>query len=147
MRHTGLNLEQVLERLANQSGLAGMSGTSGDWRDLREAAGQGNVHAVQAMSVYISEIRRQLGGLLVLLGGADGIVFTGGIGENGADVREGICEGLEELGICLDRTRNAQVQGEASVHAKTSRVELWCIPTNEELVVARQCVDLLKSEV
>jgi acetate kinase len=147
MRHTGLNLEQVLERLANQSGLAGMSGTSGDWRDLREAAIQGNVHAGQAMSVYVSEVRRQLGGLLVLLGGADGIVFTGGIGENGADVREGICEGLEELGICLDRTRNAQVQGEASVHAKESRVQLWCIPTNEELVVARQCVDLLKSEV
>jgi acetate kinase len=147
MRHTGLSLEAVLAKLAHQSGLAGMSGTSGDWRDLRDAVLAGNHRAKQAMEVYISEIRRQLGGLLVLLGGAEAIVFTGGIGENGADVREAVCQGLEELGICLDAARNEQVRGrESSVHADHSRVQLWCVPTNEEIIVARQCAELLNLE-
>ncbi len=145
MQHTGQSLEQVLATLANQGGLAGMSGTSGDWRDLRDAAAAGNQQAQLAMDVYLSEVRRHLGGLLVLLGGADAIVFTGGIGENGPDVRAAVCNDLQDLGICLDAERNLSVKGqETSVHAANSRVQVWCIPTNEELVVARQCAQLLR---
>ncbi len=146
MRHTGMTLEQVLATLANKAGLAGMSGTSGDWRDLREAADGGSEAAKLAMEVFISEVRRQLGGLLVLLGGADAIVFTGGIGENGADVRAAVCENLAELGIELDSQQNANVRStEATLHTARSRIQLWCVPTNEEIVVARQCVELLEA--
>jgi acetate kinase len=145
MQHTGLSLEQVLAKLANHGGLAGMSGTSGDWRDLREAADAGNERARVAMDVYTSEIRRQLGGLLVLLGGADAIVFTGGIGENGSDVRAAVCNGLEDLGIRLDGSANERTRAsETRIDHPEGRVQLWVIPTNEEIVVARQCAALLK---
>jgi acetate kinase len=147
MNATGQSLEQVLSDLASRSGLAGMSGTSGDLRDL-EAAATTNPKAQLALEVYIDEVRRHLGGLLVALGGADAIVFTGGIGENGVRIRQSICRNLESLGIELDPTRNAQANGqEAIIHADRSRVQLWTVPTNEEIVVARQCVDLLQSNV
>ena len=79
----------------------------------------------------------------VSLGGADAIVFTGGIGEKGKLIRARVCEGLEELGIAIDSDKNEQADGETSVHADSSRTQIWRIPTNEELIVARQCVALL----
>jgi acetate kinase len=82
--------------------------------------------------------------LLVELGGWDAIIFTGGIGENGVRVRAGVCAGLEEFGLQLDSQRNETAQGEAAIHAETSRVQAWIIPTNEELVVARQARQLLE---
>jgi acetate kinase len=83
--------------------------------------------------------------MLVEMGGIDVIVFTGGIGENGADVRRAVCANLEELGIRLDETKNASARGEGSLHASDSRTEIWIVPTNEELVVARQTRDLLQA--
>ena len=78
---------------------------------------------------------------MVALGGADAIVFTGGIGEKGNRIRAAVCEGLEELGIVLDPVANDAVRGESTFHASDSRTALWVIPTNEEIIVARQCVD------
>jgi acetate kinase len=99
MRHTGLPLEKVLDQLANQGGLLGLSrGHSGDIRDLEQAAAEGNQDARLALDVYVAEIRRHLGGMVFLLGGADAIVFTGGIGENGAGIREAVCRDLESIG-------------------------------------------------
>jgi acetate kinase len=143
MRRLGKSFEEVLELLASQCGLLGLSGVSGDIRDLEEAAGQGNSQAQLALDVYVAEIRRYLGGLLVELGGADVIVFTGGIGENGVNIRRAVCRDLGELGIVLDDAKNAAARGETPIHADTSRVQIWITPTNEEIVVARQAKELL----
>jgi len=145
MRGTGLSLGAVLDTLAEKSGLLGLSGISGDVRDLEQAAAQGKGQAKLALDVFASEIRRHLGGMLVELGGADVIVFTGGIGENAASVRSAVCANLEELGIKLDRSLNASAKGEMKISAADSRTQVWIIPTNEELIVARQTKHLLES--
>lgn len=144
MERTGKSLEQILDDLANQSGLLGVSGISGDIRDIEAAASEGNQRAQLALDLFIDEIRRHLGGLLVALGGADVIVFTGGIGENSQTVRQGVCRDLSELGIELCDDANRAVDGETSLHASGSRVQIWVVPTNEELVVARQTKQLLE---
>ena len=110
------------------------------------AAEQGNARALLALQVFISETRRHLGGLLVELGGADLIAFTGGIGENGVNVRSQVCSGLEELGVKLDAEANQSARGEAKISAADSRVEVWTVPTNEELIVARQTRQLLEGD-
>ncbi len=144
MRGTGQTLEQVLDQLANASGLLGLSGLSGDVRDLEEAAAAGHARARLALDVFITEIRRHLGGLLVELGGLDALVFTGGIGENSQWVRAGVCANLEAFGIVLDAQANAICRGEAPIHAAGSAVQIWIVPTNEELMVARQTRQLLE---
>jgi len=146
MRRTGKSLEALLEELASGSGLLGLSGVSGDVRDLEEAAAAGNPDAQLALDVFTSAARQHLGGLLVELGGADAVVFTGGIGENGVNVRAAICRDLAELGIKLDPAKNETAHGEAAIHAAGSRTQIWNIPTNEELIVARQTRQLLESE-
>jgi acetate kinase len=146
MQAEGLSLHQVLDTLAEKSGLLGLSGISGDIRDLEEAAAQGKARASLALDVFIAEIRRHLGGMLIELGGADVIVFTGGIGENGVGIRSGVCAGLTELGIELDPALNAAAKGEARVSSDGSRVQVWTIPTNEEIVVARQTRHLIDQQ-
>lgn len=145
MQRTGLSLGAVLDTLAEKSGLLGISGISGDIRDLEEAAAQGKGQARLALDVFTSEIRRHLGGMLVELGGADVIVFTGGIGENSKGVRSAVCANLVELGIVLDPALNETAKGETKISAASSRTQIWIIPTNEELVVARQTKHLLES--
>jgi acetate kinase len=142
---TGKSLDEVLDILANQSGLLGLSGTSGDVRDLEQAASRDNARAQLALDVFTSDVRRHLGGMLVELGGADLIVFTGGIGENGVGIRSAVCADLQELGIMLDPAANAAARGEAKISAAESRVEVWIVPTNEELIVARQTKELLEA--
>ena len=147
MQATGKSLNEILDDLANRSGLLGLSGVSGDIRDLEEAAAGGNADARLALDVFTTEIRRHLGGLLVELGGADVIVFTGGIGENGVNIRRAVCNNLQSLGIVLDSDRNNTAQGETKIHADNSRTQLWVIPTNEEIIVARQTKELLEQSV
>ncbi|MEE2641550.1 MAG: acetate/propionate family kinase [Planctomycetota bacterium] len=145
MSRTGLSLEQVIEDLASKSGLLGISGVSGDVRDLEQAADGGNDRARLALDVFVSDIRRHLGSLLVELGGLDALVFTGGIGQNGNRIREAVCQNLEEFGIVLCQNRNGQRSlSEFQVQADDSRVEVWVVPTNEELVVARQTREVLE---
>jgi acetate kinase len=146
MKHTGQTLGQVLEELAGRSGLLGLSGVSGDVRDLEAAADAGNSRARLALDVFTSDIRHSLGAMLVELGGAEAIVFTGGIGENGVRIRTAVTAGLEELGIVLDPAANAVARGEAKISAPASRTQIWVVPTNEELIVARQTKELLESE-
>ena len=143
MKHTGKSLAEVLSILASQGGLLGLSGVSGDLRDIDEAAAAGNARAKLAIDVYASAVRHYLGAYLVELGGADAIVFTGGIGENRPAFRATVCRNLEELGIVLDPEANQSAKGEARVSATNSRVQIWTIPTNEELIVARQAAQLL----
>jgi acetate kinase len=143
MGQTGKSLEEVLELLANQGGLLGISGHSGDIRDLEEKAAAGDADCQLALDTFVAEVRRYVGGYLVALGGCDALIFTGGIGENGRDIRRRVCADLTELGIDLDAEKNASAEGESPLHSEQSRSEIWVLPTNEELIVARQCVALL----
>ena len=144
MKRSGKSLQEVLEILSSKSGLAGLSGTSGDVRDVAEAALQGSRPAQLALEVFAASVRHYLGAYLVELGGAEVIVFTGGIGENRASLRAVICGGLEELGIVLDPAANESARGETRISADRSRVQIWIVPTNEELIVARQAKQLLE---
>ena len=143
MKSTGKSLETLLEELAEQSGLLGVSGLSGDVRDLEEAAAKGHARADLALNTFVAAIRHYIGAYLVLLGGADAIVFTGGIGENSRRVRSGVCRDMEWAGLRLDAGRNETAKGEARISADDSRIEVWVVPTNEELVVARQAAELI----
>jgi acetate kinase len=142
MRAKNMTLEQVLHTLAEKSGLLGLSGISGDVRDLEQAAAAGNERAQLALDVFVAGIRQYLGSMLIELGGADAIVFTGGIGENGARIRAAVCANLAGLGIVLDDAKNAEARGEMRISAEKSPTQVWIIPTNEELIVARQSRDL-----
>lgn len=144
MKLTGKSLEEVLRMLASQSGLLGLSGLSGDVRDLAEAAEKGHARAQLALDVLVASVRHYLGAYLVELGGADVIVFTGGIGENRWALRAQVLRNLEPLGIVLDPAANRDAQGEARISAPQSRVEVWVMPTNEELIVARLAKRLLE---
>ncbi len=145
MEHSGQTLTEMLATLSTQAGLLGMSGgVSGDIRDLEQAAESGNAAAQLALDVYIAEVRRQLGSMLVALGGCDALVFTGGIGENGAKIRTAVCAGLSEIGFDLDADKNATARSsEVRLESPNSRAQIWIIPTNEELIVARQTVGAL----
>ncbi|MBX3443442.1 MAG: acetate/propionate family kinase [Planctomyces sp.] len=138
LKATGRTLEQLLDDLAERSGLLGVSGLSQDVRDLEEAAAKGHVRADLALNVFAVAIRQYLGAYLALLNGADAIVFTGGIGENSVRIRRQVCENLDYAGIRLDAARNAEARGECRISAADSRTEIWVVPTNEEIVVARQ---------
>ena len=144
---TGRSFEELLVELSTKAGLAGMSGTSGDMRDLEEAAAAGSDRARAAIEVYVAAIRHWLGAGIVELGGLDAIGFAGGIGENSPATRAAVLAGLGDLGIAIDEKANATpAKGERAITASGARTAVWIIPTNEELVVARQTRDLLAQE-
>lgn len=143
LERTGLPLDRVLSRLANEGGLKGIGGVGADLRDIEAAAQQGNHRAKLAIDVFVASIRDYLGAFLVRLRGADAVVFTGGIGENSTRIRADVCEGLESLGIRLDPRKNLAAKGETLVSEHDSPVAIWIMPTNEEIVVARQAVEAL----
>ncbi len=144
MEKTGKSLDEVLAMLGSQSGLLGLSGVGTDLRDIIEAADAGNVRARLALDVYAGSVRHYLGAYLVELGGADVIVFTGGIGENRDGFRADVCRDLQQLGISLDPEANRDARDEAKISDEQSRTQIWVIPTNEELIVARLAKQLLE---
>ena len=135
----GLGLAEVERQLSTNAGLKGMSGlATGDIRDVVDAAAAGNNHARTALAVFTNSIRGYLGRFLVTLNGADAIVFTAGIGENRTELRATVCAGLDFCGFSLDPAANAAARAtEARISAPGSRIEAWVIPTNEEIVIAR----------
>jgi acetate kinase len=146
LRETGKSLDEVLSILANKSGLEGLSGAGCDLRDIEEAANKGNARALLAIDVFVAAIRHFLGAYLLELNGADAIVFTGGIGENSVRIRTAVCRDLDWLGITLDPIQNQGGQVERVVSTPGSRVQVWTVPTNEEIVVARQAKQLLEQK-
>jgi acetate kinase len=146
MERTGRSVEAVLDEMGCKGGLLGLSGVSEDIRDVTAAAAAGNARAQLALDVFVSGIRHYLGAYLVELGGCDVIAFSGGIGENGANVRAGVCANLEAFGIQLDAAKNAAAKGEGRISSDDSRTHIWIVPTNEEIVVARQSRDLLQGK-
>ena len=143
LRKTGKTLEQILEELSSKGGLLGLSGLSQDARDIEEAAAKGHVRAQLALDVFIASILQDLGSYLTVLGGADAIVFSAGIGENSSIIRDGVCKNMEWAGIELDKTKNDTLPrgSESRISKDSSRVQIWVVPTNEEIVVARQTVE------
>ncbi|WP_168566324.1 acetate/propionate family kinase [Crateriforma spongiae] len=143
MQRTGDSLDVTLQRLASEGGLLGISGRSGDIRDLEQAADAGDTDSQLALDVYVEEIRRHLGGMMVALGGVDAIVFTGGIGENSRRVRRGVCADLESFGIVLDDAMNESADDETQLSADDSKTQIWTVPTNEEWIVAKRAMKAL----
>ncbi len=139
MRRLGLSLDDVERQMCQDSGLKGISGVSNDLRDIQEAASQGNVRAQLAQDVFVHAARHWMGAFMVELGGVDALVFTAGIGENRAEIREAICAGLEGFGVRLDLEKNRLTRAmEAVVSTEDSPAKVMVIPANEELVVARE---------
>jgi acetate kinase len=145
LRETGKTLDEILSILANQSGLHGLSGVGRDLRDIEAAALAGHSQAKLALDVFVAAIRHYLGAYLLELNGADAIVFTGGIGENSSLIRSEVCRDLNWFGIELDPSLNCSGPVERRVSTPGSRVQVWTVPTNEEIVVARQAKQLLES--
>ncbi|MCJ7544975.1 MAG: acetate/propionate family kinase [Phycisphaerae bacterium] len=143
MSQTGRNFDDLLEELGTRGGLAGLSGTSGDMRDIQGAAAKGDPRAKLTLEVFVTAVRDYLGAYLVELGGTDAVVFTGGIGENNPSLRAAVCKGLQFVGIALDGAKNRSAKGEARIDSGESPVAIWVMPTNEELIVARQAAEFL----
>jgi acetate kinase len=146
MRALGLSLDEAERQLSKDAGLKGLSGgISNDIRDIQEAAGKGDAKAKLALDVFVANARHWIGSYFFELNGADAIIFTAGIGENRAEIREAICAELDQLGIVLDPALNSKTRAqEAVISAPNSRVKIMVIPTNEELVVAREVKRLLE---
>jgi acetate kinase len=135
----GLSLHEIDSMLNKQSGLLGLSGLTADMRELlAEEAEHADRRARLAVDLFCYRVKKYLGSYLAAMNGADAIVFAGGIGENSAEIRARICAGLDWLGIDIDAGRNVALEGgEGRVDRDGSRVELWVIPTDEELLIAR----------
>ena len=146
MRTAGLSLDEAEQALCRDAGLKGLSGGYNDVRDLQAQADQGNPKARLALDFLAYECRRWIGAFLVQLNGLDALVFTAGIGENQTALRAAICADLDAFGIRLDPAANAALQGrEGAIGAAGAPVRILVIPTNEELVVAREVQRHLES--
>lgn len=135
-RNADLSIDDIDQLLNKKSGLKGLAGAN-DFRQLGELIDKGDENAKLAFDVYIHQLRRTLGSYLVVLGGADTVTFTAGVGENVAAVREAALDGLEGFGIVLDKEKNKNAKGPAVISAEDSKVTVLVVPTNEELAIAR----------
>ena len=140
MKKLSLDPDQMAALLGSKSGLAGISGTSGDIRDLDEAAAKGDKRSRLALDVFVYAIRHYLGSFLLELGGVDAISFSGGIGENSKEIRAAVLRNLSGFGIEIDDSRNNSMRGEGTISADQSAVKVFVVPANEEIVVARETV-------
>ena len=137
MRKEGMTPDEVDTYLNKKSGVLGLSGLSSDFRDLEEAADKGNERAQLAIDVFAYTVRKYIGSYAAAMGGVDAIVFTAGLGENSPRMRDQICNGLEFLGTRVDAAKNAGRGKEQEISVDGSKVKIFVIPTNEELVIAR----------
>ena len=144
MEKLGMNSQEANSYFNKKSGMLGLSGVSNDLRDILEAASSGNERAQNALDVYYNKVKGYIGNYIAKLNGCDCLVFTAGVGENGYDVREKICENLDALGIKMDVEKNKVRGKEVDVATADSKVRIFVIPTNEELVIARDTYKLAK---
>lgn len=147
MEKKNLSPEEMSIYMNKKSGVLGVSGISSDFRDLEAAAEEGNERAKLALDMFSYSVKKYIGAYAAAMGGLDYIVFTAGIGENTPLIREHACKGLEYLGVKIDRKKNDKITSgcgvEGEISAKDSRVGIYVIPTNEELMIARDTVELL----
>jgi acetate kinase len=138
MKKLGLDPDEMAGLLGSHSGLAGISGRSGDIRDLSEAAAAGDKRSRLALDVYARAIRHYVGAFMLSLGGIDAITFSGGIGENSAEIRSAVLKDLSSFGIEVDEERNRTIKGEGAITTESSAVKVLVVPANEEMIVARE---------
>ena len=140
-----LTPDQMSDLMNKKSGFLGISGVTSDCRDLHKAAQEGNERAQLALDMFVYQIKKFIGGYAAAMGGVDAIAFTGGIGENDDILRERICTGMEYLGleICKERNKEAS-RHDAKFSTDSSKVEAWVLPTNEEIMIARDTKELVE---
>ena len=144
MEKLGKTPQEMANYLNKESGVLGISGISSDMRDVEAAANGGNGRAKLALKMYSYRIKKYIGEYAAAMGGVDTIVFTAGVGENQTDIREASCEGLEFLGIKIDKEKNAAIRGkEAVISTLDSKVTVCVVPTDEEIVIARDTMELV----
>ena len=144
MNKYGYSASEMLNILNKKSGVLGLSGVSSDFRDLDDAADKGNERARLALDKFAYEVKKFIGAYAAAMGGVDAICFTAGVGENAASMRESIVEGLEYLGAKIDPEKNKVRGKDAIVSTDDSKVKIMVIPTNEELMIARDTLSLVK---
>ena len=142
--HEDISVDEMLNILNKKSGLLGISGVSSDFRDVRQAAADGNERAQLAMDTYKYRVAKYIGSYTAAMNGVDAITFTAGVGENAPDLRKDICDYLGYLGVELDEEKNENVHGETTViSTPESKVKVIVLPTNEELAIARETAKLV----
>ena len=144
MEKEGLDATGVSNLLNKKSGVQGISGVSSDMREICAAVDAGHPRATLALNMYEYRIRKYIGSYAAAMGGVDIILFTGGVGENQDNTREAACRGLEFMGVKIDTEKNKTVRGEeAIISTPDSKVKVVVIPTDEELMIATDTMNLL----
>ena len=136
--------DRINQTLNRESGLLGISGVASDVRDLFRAVSEGNSQATLALQMFSYRVKQYIGKYAAVLGGLDALIFTGGIGENAASIRTAICENLGFLGLHLDEEKNQSGDSTKAIHQENAPVKLLVIPTNEELMIARDTLRLIE---
>ena len=144
MREMNLDADQMSNYMNKKCGVLGISGVSSDFRDLQKAAAEGNERAATAIEMFCYGVKKFIGAYAAAMGGVDAIIFTAGIGENDTVIREKCMSGLEYMGVKLDKELNATRGKEMRLSTADSKVEVWCVPTNEELMIAEDTYELCK---
>ena len=139
-----MSADAINQMLNRESGLLGISGIASDVRDLFRAISEGNSQATLALQMFSYRVRQYIGKYAAVLSGLDALIFTAGIGENASSIRATICENLEFLGIHLDQEKNKSAEVEKAIHRKDAPVKLLVVPTNEELLIARDTLRLIE---
>ncbi|MBQ9898619.1 MAG: acetate kinase [Ruminococcus sp.] len=140
----GFTPAQMSEYMNKKSGFLGVSGVGSDNRDVQAAANEGNDRAQLVSDMLIYEIRKYIGSYAAAMNGLDAVLFTGGIGENSWEVREGACTDMDFFGIKIDKELNRSIRGKLTkISTPDSKVEVWIVPTNEELLIARDTLELI----
>lgn len=142
MEKENISIAKADEILNKKSGVLGISGVSSDFRDIEEAAHKGNERAQLALDVYVHYVKKYIGAYAAVMNGVDAIVFTAGLGENSASMRSSICKDMSYLGVELDEAKNNVRGKETDVSKDGSKVRVLLIPTNEELMIARDTAEL-----
>ena len=140
----GFDPDQMSNYLNKQCGFLGVSHISSDNRDITKAVGEGDERAILTADMLRYEIKKFIGSYAAVMNGLDAVIFTGGIGENAFEVREGVCTNMDVLGIKIDTELNQTVRGKlCKISTEDSKVEVWVVPTNEELLIARDTLELI----
>ncbi len=141
----GFSAAEMSEYMNKKSGFLGVSGISSDNRDITAAAEKGDKRAILASEMLQYQIKKYIGSYAAVMNGLDAVLFTGGIGENAWEVREGVCKDMEFFGIKIDTEKNKSTRGELiKISTPDSKVEVWIVPTNEELLIARDTLAMIK---
>ncbi|SDI24804.1 acetate kinase [Halanaerobium congolense] len=147
MKERNMNIEEIDQALNKESGVLGISGVSNDFRDIGEAAEAGNKRAKLALDIFCRRVKKYIGSYTALLGRVDLLIFTAGIGENAINVRKKITSNMDCFGIEIDNNKNNCRGKEIKISSESSKVDVYVIPTNEELVIAREAKNVVEDHV